>query len=134
MLDTDIASYVIKGKSPTVDSHLSKVAVGHVCISAVTRAELRFGVRRLPKAHRLGAEVERFLSGIRTLPWDETAADTFAEVRARLERHGTPIGVMDTMIAAHALAVPAILVTNNTGHFRRIPNLKLDNWSAQPHN
>jgi tRNA(fMet)-specific endonuclease VapC len=128
MLDTDTASYIIKGNAPAIDAHLRRLEVRQVCISAVTRAELRFGVRRLPGANRLAAEVGRFPSGIHALPWDEAAADEFAEVRADLERGGTPIGSMDTMIAAHAKAIQAILVTNNVKHFRFVKGLSFENW------
>ena len=128
MLDTDISSYVIKGGAPAIDTRLRGMDVMQVCISAITRAELRFGVRRLRGAVRLAAGVERFLSGVHTLPWDEFAADEFADVRADLERSGTPIGVMDTMIAAHAKAVRAILVTNNVKHFRAVKGLAVENW------
>src|SRR5690349_12734381 len=123
MLDTDTASYVIKGNTPAVDARLAQLAVSEVCISSITRAELRFGARRLSQKHRIVAEVELFLSGVATLAWGDDAADTFAEVRSELERGGTPIGIMDTMIAAHAVAVSAILVTNNTKHFQCVRGL-----------
>jgi tRNA(fMet)-specific endonuclease VapC len=129
MLDTDTASYVIKGSSPVIDTHLTSLDVRQVCISAVTRAELRFGVLRLPEAKGLAAQVERFLSGIHTLPWDEIAADHFADVRVALEQVGTPIGIMDTMIAAHARALKATLVTNNVKHFQLVRGLMVENWS-----
>jgi tRNA(fMet)-specific endonuclease VapC len=129
MLDTNTASYVIKGTAPSVDARLRKLDVMQVCISAVTRAELRFGVHRLSGTTRLAAEVETFLSGIHTFAWDEVAADQFAEIRAYLERVGTPIGSMDTMIAAHAKAINAVLVTNNLKHFRRVKGLAVENWS-----
>jgi tRNA(fMet)-specific endonuclease VapC len=130
MLDTDTSSYVIKGNAPNIDAHLRDLDVSQVCISAVTRAELRFGVRRLRRAARVAAEVERFLSGIHTLPWDEAAADQFAEVRANLDRVGTPIGSMDTMIAAHAKALDAVLVTNNVKHFGMVKGLAIANWAT----
>jgi tRNA(fMet)-specific endonuclease VapC len=128
MLDTNTSSYVIKGNAPGIDARLRNLDVLQVCISAVTRAELRFGVRRLSSATRLAAEVEKFLTGVHTLAWDEVAADQFAEVRADLERGGTPIGSMDTMIAAHAKAINAVLVTNNVKHFRRVKGLAIENW------
>ena len=131
MLDTDISSYVIKGSSPKVDAQLRDRDVSQVCISAITRAELRYGVQRLPAANRLAAEVERFLSGVHTLAWDENAADRFADVRAGLERLGKPIGGMDTMIAAHALAINAILATNNVKHFRLVKGLRMENWAGR---
>src|SRR5258708_40121566 len=129
MLDSDAASYVIKGSSPALDARLRLLDVSQVCISAVTRAELRFGVRRLSGATRLAVELDRFLSGVHTLAWDEAAADCFAEVRTDLERGGTPIGTMDTMIAAHALATGAALVTNNVKHFRLVKGLAVENWN-----
>ncbi|MBV9252344.1 MAG: type II toxin-antitoxin system VapC family toxin [Acetobacteraceae bacterium] len=129
MLDTSTASYVIKGNAPAIDAHLRKLDVMQVCISAVTRAELRFGVRRLSGATRLAAAVESFLSGIHTLAWDEVAADEFAGIRADLECAGTPIGSMDTMIAAHAKAINAVLITDNTKHFRRVKGLAIEDWT-----
>lgn len=130
MLDTNTASYVIKGSAPAIDAQLRELDVMQVCISAVTRAEVRFGVRRLPNATRLAAQVEKFLSGVHTLAWDEAAADLFAEVRTNLERGGIPIGIMDTMIAAHAKAINAVLVTNNVRHFRRVKGLAIQNWAT----
>jgi len=129
MLDTNTASYVIKGNVPAVDARLRKLDIGAVCISAVTRAELRFGVRRLVHAVRLAIAVETFLNGVYTMAWDEAAADEFTELRADLERSGTSIGVMDTMIAAHAKALDAVLVTNNVKHFRFVKGLTLENWA-----
>jgi tRNA(fMet)-specific endonuclease VapC len=130
MLDTDISSYAIKGNFPALDARLRSLDLGQACISAITRAELRFGVRRLAKAAQLAAKVELFLSGIHTLPWDELVGDQFAEVRAGLEKSGTPIGTMDTMIAAHAKAIGAVLVTNNVKHFRMVKGLTVVNWAV----
>jgi tRNA(fMet)-specific endonuclease VapC len=77
--------------------------------------------------------VEKSLSGVHTLAWDETAADQFAEVWNDLERGGTPIGIIDTMIAAHAKAINAVLVTNNVKHFRRVKGLVIQNWARLRH-
>ncbi len=129
MLDTDISSYVIRGAFPQIDIQLRKLSPAEVCISVVTRAELVFGLRRLHPALRLTSSVERFLAGIRSLPWDEVAADHYADVRAYLERIGKPIGEMDTMIAAHARALKATLVTNNLKHFQQVKNLRIENWT-----
>lgn len=104
-----------------------------MCISAVTRAELRFGVLRLSSATRLATEVEKFLSGVHTLAWDEVVADQFAEARADLQRGGTPIGSMDTMIAAHAKAINAVLVTNNVRRFRHLKLLAIESWPKARH-
>jgi tRNA(fMet)-specific endonuclease VapC len=74
--------------------------------------------------------VDRFLQHVRSLPWDDGCAGRFAIVAAALHRSGMPIGSMDAMIAGHALALDAVLVTNNTRHFSRVPGLRIENWTA----
>ena len=132
MLDTDTASYLIRGKPPALDARISAAAPDDLCISAVTRGELLFGVKLKPGAHRLSRIVDQFLARVRCLPWDEAAATHFATVAFELHRAGTPIGTMDAMIAGHALAVHAVLVTNNERHFSRVAGLTVENWT-QPH-
>jgi len=128
MLDTDTASYVIKGRMPSLDRRLADVPPEDVCISSVTRAELLYGVRRTPEAHRLARVVDQFLARVHSLPWDDAAADRFATIAAELERAGRLIGTLDTMIAAHALATSAVMVSNNVEHFSRVTGLNLENW------
>jgi tRNA(fMet)-specific endonuclease VapC len=130
MLDTDTASYVVRGAHPRLDERLAAVPMDDVCVSAVTRAELLYGVRLRPGAERLARLVGAFLSRVRAVAWDESAADRFAIVAADLDLAGQRIGPFDTMIAAHALAFGATLVTNNTAHFSRVPGLSIENWSA----
>ncbi len=130
LLDTNTASYVIKGNIPRVRERLVKVPMAQVSISAVTEAELRFGVARRPEAARLRIAVEEFLLRVDALPWDSDAARHYAHVRAALERHGTPMGNLDMMIAAHALAVQAVLVTGDRV-FRRVKQLKIEDWSKE---
>lgn len=130
MLDTNIASYLLRGSHPALERRLRHEAVAAVCISAITRAELRYGVARLlPAATRLEREVERFLQGITTLPWDDAAADAYGQVRAWLERQGRPIGSLDTQIAAHALIANLTLITHNVREFQRVPGLKVEDWT-----
>src|SRR6266566_9839978 len=130
MLDTDIASYIIRRRSPEIETKLSAIEPSMVCISVITRAELLYGLKRLPPDHRLHLGVRQFLKIVRALPWDAEAADFYAEIRRQLVTTGQPIGELDMMIAAHSLAVAAILVTNNTRHYERIPApLILQNWS-----
>lgn len=130
MLDTNIASYLLRGTHPVLEQRLRRESVDAVCISAITRAELRYGVARLwPTASRLAREVERFLRGIITLPWDDAAADAYGPVRAALERAGTPVGALDTQIGAHALITDVTLITHNTGEFCRIPGLRVEDWT-----
>src|SRR5712671_4030098 len=123
LLDTNIASCVIKGNNPAVDRHLVKVPMAQLAISAVTEGELRFGAARLPHAVRLHSLIEDFLLLVTILPWDSDAARRYGLLRATLEREGQPMGNLDVMIAAHALAVGAVLVTNDQA-FARIKKLK----------
>ncbi len=97
-------------------------------ISAVTEAELRYGVAHLPDATRLETLVEDFLLTVTILPWDSEAAKQYGWLRATLEREGRAMGNLNTMIAAHALAAGAVLVTSDRA-FRRIKNLKLADWT-----
>jgi tRNA(fMet)-specific endonuclease VapC len=128
LLDTNTASYVIKGNFPRVRERLLKVPMAEVGVSAVTEAELRFGVARKPEAVRLKTAVEEFLLRVEVLPWDSAAAEQYAEVRADLERTGKPMGNLDLMIAAHALAAQVVLVTHDHV-FRRIKRLKIEDWT-----
>jgi tRNA(fMet)-specific endonuclease VapC len=131
MLDTDTASYIIKRRSPAFGARLEAVPPSLVCVSAVTRAELQYGLKRLPAGHRLHIGVRRFLRIVRALPWDADAADSYADIRHQLVTTGQAIGEMDMMIAAHSLAAGAVLVTNNARHYERIHGLVLANWSDE---
>jgi len=128
LLDTNTASYAIKGNVARVREQLLKIAMADVGISVITEAELRFGVARLPSAIRLKDLVEEFLLRVEVLPWNSAAANHYAEIRAALERSGKPMGNMDMLIAAHALSVEAVLVTHDRV-FRRVKGLKLEDWS-----
>jgi tRNA(fMet)-specific endonuclease VapC len=128
LLDTNTASYVIKGYPGQVRERLVKVPMAQIAISAVTEAELRFGVARRPEAARLRTAVEEFLLRVDVLPWDSEAAQHYAQLRADLERDGKPMGNLDMMIAAHALAVRAVLVTHDRV-FRHVRHLRMDDWS-----
>lgn len=130
LLDTDTASYLIKGKSPAIEAKLAALVPSMVCISVMTRAELLYCLKRLPPDHRLHLAVRQFLKIVRTLPWDTDAADWYAEIRHQLVSTGQPIGEVDMMIAAHALSAGAVLVTNNSRYYERIEApLILANWA-----
>ncbi len=128
LLDTNTVSYIIKGIFPHVRERLLKVPISEVGISVVTEAELRFGIARLPRATKLAIVVEEFLMRVEVLPWDSLAARHYARLRAVLEEHGEPMGNLDLMIAAHALAAEAILVTNDRV-FKRVKGLRVEDWS-----
>jgi tRNA(fMet)-specific endonuclease VapC len=128
LLDTNTVSYVIKGSFPRIREHLLRVPMSDIGISVITEAELRFGVARLPQAAKLGMVVEEFLLRAEVLSWDSAAAQHYAHLRASLEKSGEPMGNMDLMIAAQALAREAILVSNDRV-FRRVKGLKVEDWS-----
>ena len=128
LLDTNTASYIIKGNIPRVRERLLKVPMSRLLISAVTEAELLYGAARKSDSVRLKTAVDEFLLRVDSLPWDSNAARRYADLRAALEIAGTPMGNLDMMIAAHALAAEAILVTNDRP-FCRLKNLKIEDWT-----
>jgi tRNA(fMet)-specific endonuclease VapC len=127
MLDTSIASAIISQRVD-LDAQLEQLDNTAWCISAITRAELKFGVLRRPEATKLARLVHGFLQAARTEPFDAQAADEYGRVRSELERQGIGIGVADELIAAHALSLGAVIVTDNVRHFGRIPGLEVQNW------
>lgn len=132
VLDTDICSYIIKNKPAIVGTKLQQLPIGSVAISAITQAELLYGLKKLPYNHPLHNHVEQFLLRMPVLAWCVTATQFYADIRYQLVSSGQPIGEMDMMIAAHALALKATLVTNNLRHYQRIKlteqPLLLQNW------
>jgi tRNA(fMet)-specific endonuclease VapC len=128
LLDTNIASYIIKGNVPAVRRRLVKVPMAQVAVSTVTEGELRYGVARRPDATHLRTVVDEFLLRLTILPWDSEAAQQYGRLRAWLESEGRPIGNLDMMIAAQALASDLVLVTQ-TRAFKRIGKLKIEDWT-----
>src|SRR5260370_17856065 len=113
LLDTNTASYIIKGNVPRVRERLLKVPMLQLLISAVTEAELLFGAARKREAVRLKTAIDEFLLRVDSLPWDSNAARRYADLRATLEFGGIPMGNLDMMIAGHALAAEAIFATTD---------------------
>ena len=128
LLDTNTVSYILKGNVPRVRERLVKVPMAQVAISVITEAELRFGVARRPEATRLKIAVEEFLLRVAVLPWDSEAAKRHAQIRAALESAGEPMGNLDMMIAAQALAAGVVLVTSDQV-FRTVKGLKSVDWT-----
>jgi tRNA(fMet)-specific endonuclease VapC len=129
MLDTNTASYVIKDNPRTVRERMLEVPMASLCISAITQAELLHGVARRPEAKQLPRAVREFLLRIDILPWDCDAAESYAKLRAHCERAGTPLGIMDMLIAAHAIAAGAMLVTSDRAFYRVGQDLRLVDWT-----
>ena len=128
LLDTNTASYIIKGNIPAVRHRLLKVPMAQVAISTVTEGELHYGVARRPDATRLQTIVSEFLLRLTILPWDSEAAQQYGRLPAMLEREGRPMGNLDMMIGAQALASGLVLVTNDQA-FKRIKKLKIEDWT-----
>lgn len=126
MLDTDIASYLIRGDHPDVTEKFTELYEKCV-ISSITAAELQYGARKRNN-RALTQKVQALCDLIPIISWNEDAATNYAKLRVELESAGTPIGNMDMMIAASALAEEAVLITNNIEHFSRISALNLENW------
>lgn len=126
ILDTDISSYLIRGDHETVTKKFSEL-YDSCAISSITAAELQYGAKKRNNK-QLTQKVKAFCDLVEIIPWDEDAAKAYAKLRVELETSGTPIGNMDILIAASALARKAVLVTNNTEHFSRVKDLKLGNW------
>ncbi|WP_288612888.1 type II toxin-antitoxin system VapC family toxin [uncultured Victivallis sp.] len=128
MLDTDISSYLIRGDHPEVTDAFRQ-HFPDVCISAITAAELQYGAQKR-KSQLLTRNVNAYCNLVPICDWTREAAETYAEMRVELEKHGTPVGSMDMLIAASAIAEGAILITNNIAHFSKIGKLRIENWSA----
>ncbi len=128
LLDTNICIYIIKQKPPEVLQRFNAYQVGDIGISSITVAELEFGVQKSQFPAKNQQALTQFLLPLQIADFDNAAAIIYGNVRATLEKQGTPIGSLDTLIAAHALSLQVTLITNNVEEFSRVPNLKLDNW------
>jgi tRNA(fMet)-specific endonuclease VapC len=128
LLDTNIASFLIR-EVPRVVNRFNSIRQEHALISVITEAELLFGIARKPQATHLKILVQRFLGSIKIAEWTSAAARQFAYERAALEQTGMLLDDLDMMIAAHALAEDAILVTNDAV-FQRISHLKTEDWTV----
>lgn len=128
LLDTNTCIYIIKHHPPEVRKRLQKIPVGNVAVSSIVVAELCYGVAQSQKRKHNQAALDDFLEYLLVLDWPAEAALPYSEVRAHLKRKGTPIGAMDLLIAVHAIAENAVLVTDNVSEFRRVPRLKVENW------
>lgn len=128
MLDTNIVSHFIKATSPNVDGHMRNTPMSSICISAITEAELLYGLAKKPEAKGLQKAVVGFLLRVKILPWDSAASRAYGELRARIERQGTPLGNLDLLIASNSVGAGTVLVTNDQA-FYKIAGLNLVDWT-----
>lgn len=128
ILDTNICIYLINKNPESVLDRLSQHAVDEIALSSITVAELVFGVEKSQSKKNRGA-LERFLMPFQILDFDSQSAWTYGKIRHTLKSKGVGVGPMDQLIASQAITLNATLVTNNEQEFRRIPNLKIENWA-----
>jgi tRNA(fMet)-specific endonuclease VapC len=127
MLDTNIISDLIRNPQGKAAKRVVKVGEDNICTSIIVAAELRYGCAK-SGSERLLKAVEDLLEEISVLPFDVLADAEYGNIRAALDAAGKPIGSNDLLIAAHAHATGATIVTANTGEFKRIRGLKVENW------
>lgn len=128
LLDTNIFIYLCRGTFPAIAERIRTFGPGDICISSITLAELEFGIAKSAKPDKNRKHFQELLLPFEILPFDSVAAVEYGSVRHSLEKAGSPIGPLDTLIAAHALASGACLVTNNEREFARVQGLKVENW------
>ena len=127
-LDTNICSYILRRHPPEMIARFATLDRDQLWLSAIVAAELRFGAAKLGSP-RFAAAVEAWLTGFDVRPWPLEATHQYAQLRAALERAGKPIGGMDLMIAAHAMAEDSVVITNNAREFHRVPGLAVEEWA-----
>ncbi|HEX7151268.1 MAG TPA: PIN domain-containing protein [Thermoanaerobaculia bacterium] len=127
MLDTDSVSYALRGQGK-VGSRILEHRPSELCVSAITVAELRYGASRRDSA-KLHQLIDTFIANVAVMPFDDDCAGQFGTIAATLAERGSPIGDFDVLIAAHAVAAEATLVTNNVKHFARVDGLHVENWA-----
>jgi len=131
MLDTDACIALIKNRPEAMRSRLARLSLEEVGISGIVAAELWFGVAHSQRKRQNEAALKDFLEYVTLLDWPYEASPLYGKLRTGLQKLGTPIGAMDLLIASHALFLDAVLVTNNTREFERIPDLKIENWLCE---
>ena len=131
LLDTNICIYLIKKQPERVVQRLRSLDISTVGVSSITVAELQYGVAKSNRPEQNALALAALLAPLDVLAFDDAAAAVYGTVRAGLERAGTPIGSMDLLIAAHALALGRTIVTNNTREFSRVAGLKVENWAGE---
>lgn len=128
MLDTNTCIALIKRKPLHTLQKFDEYQIGDIGISAVTLAELRYGVAKSQQQAKNQSALDEFILPLEVAAFDEQSTAAYGKLRAVLEKAGTPIGPLDTMIAAHALNLGAALVTNNLREFNRVPGLVVMDW------
>jgi tRNA(fMet)-specific endonuclease VapC len=131
LLDTNTTAYILSGRSRSAREALKvEREYSGVAISAITQAEILFGLENKPQATRLRAAVEELFGTVQTLPWDTGAARAYGKLRARISASGKALSAMDLLIAAHAVAANAVLVTHDKAFLQIAPFVDLVDWAS----
>ena len=129
LLDTNIVSYLLKNQYPILRSRFEAAGETAMAISCITEAEVFFGIAKKAGTSRLKIAAEEFFSLVSVLPWDSAAARTYGLLRAAQERKGRPLSTEDLMIAAHAVSLNLILVSNDSA-FSFVDGLRTEDWTV----
>ena len=129
LLDTNICIYIIKKRPIIVFDKFRSLSIGSIGISSITLAELQYGIMKSSNPDKNQEALDKFLTPIEIIDFGFYATMEYGKIRAELERKGTPIGPLDTLIASHAKSLDLTLVTNNEREFERISGLKIENWT-----
>jgi tRNA(fMet)-specific endonuclease VapC len=131
LLDTNMAAYIVSGRSMASRGKLKEaMEQATVAVSVITQAEILFGAENKPEAHRLRSAIEEFFETIQVFSWDSKAARVYGKLRASLSASGKSLSAMDMLIAAHALAVGAVLVTHDKAFRHAAPLLEVVDWAV----
>jgi tRNA(fMet)-specific endonuclease VapC len=130
LLDTDTCAFILRRSSDVLLERIQAVPLRQQVMSVVTYAELLYGVQVSTKKKANQEAVDALVRHLAILDWTQDAAKAYATIRAVMKKKGALIGANDLMIAAHAVSVEAVVVTNNTKDFSRVPGLKIENWMA----
>ena len=129
MLDTHICIYIIRAKPVKVLKKLRSFDITDIVISAITHSELEYGVTKSSRRKDNQEALNKFLSPLEIVPYDDKAAAAYGQIRSHLEKKGAIVGAIDMLIGAHAQSIPVTLVTKNLREFKRIPGLRVENWA-----
>lgn len=128
MLDTNTCIAIIKRQPGSALKRLRGKSIGQVGLSSIVLGELTYGAQVSARPEQNLQALHEFLLPLEVAPYDEACAFKYGELRSQLKRTGRPIGALDTLIAAHALSLEVVLVTNNTQEFSQAPGLRLEDW------
>ena len=129
LIDTNICIYIMNKRPSKVIIKFKEFEVGEIGISSITVSELQYGVSKSINRKKNQLRLDAFLAPFEILPYDESAAIRYGDIRIQLEKQGQPVGPLDLLIAAHALSLKLTIITNNEKEFTRIKSLKVQNWA-----